>query len=115
MAIFVLVHARTPAVLFGYAMLFGFGYGSMAPMMPVLLADRFGRHVLGASFGMLTFFITIGGGLGPLLGGLIYDHFGDYEIAWKINIATLMAATFLILLLKPRAESPAAPSQHVSG
>jgi sugar phosphate permease len=106
--IVVLMHARTPAVLFGYAMLFGFGYGSMAPMMPVLLADRFGRHVLGASYGMLIFFITIGGGLGPLLGGLIYDHLGGYEVAWRMGIAALVAVTFLILLLKPRAESPAA-------
>ncbi len=106
--IVVLMHARTPAVLFVYAMLFGFGYGSMAPMMPFLLADRFGRHVLGASYGMLTFFVGIGGGLGPLLGGLIYDRLGGYEVAWKMDIAALLAVTVLILLLKPRAESPAA-------
>lgn len=100
--IFVLMHARTPAVLFLYAMLFGFGYGSMSTMMPFLLADRFGRHVLGSSYGMLTFFVGIGGGVGPLLGGIIYDRLGSYSFAWKLDIAVLVSVTFLILLLKPR-------------
>ena len=104
--VYVLMDARTPAILYVYAMLFGFGYGSMAPMMPVLLADRFGRHVLGASYGMLTFFITIGGGLGPLLGGMIYDHFGDYDVAWKLGFTAISASTVLILLMKRRAEFP---------
>ena len=103
--VFLLIYARTPAVLYVYAMLFGFGYGSMAPMMPVLLADRFGRHVLGASYGMLTFFITIGGGVGPLLGGMIYDHFGGYDVAWKLGLAALSAAMVLILFMKRRSES----------
>jgi sugar phosphate permease len=104
--IFVLMYARTAAVLHVYAMLFGFGYGSMAPMMPVLLADRFGRQVLGASYGMLTFVITIGGGLGPLLGGFIYDRFGNYDVAWKIDIAALVMATVLILLMRRPAKLP---------
>jgi MFS family permease len=106
--VFVLMYARTSTVLFVYAVVFGFGYGSTAPMMPVLLADRFGRHVLGASYGMLIFFITIGGALGPLLGGLIHDHLGGYKVAWKMNIVALVAITFLILLLEPRVESSGA-------
>lgn len=107
--IFVLMYARTSTALFVYAVVFGFGYGSTAPMMPVLLADRFGRHVLGASYGMLIFFITIGGALGPLLGGLIHDHLGGYKVAWKMNIVALVAITLLILLLEPRVESSGAP------
>lgn len=108
LGIFVLMYARTPAVLFLYAALFGFGYGSLAPMMPFLLADRFGRHVLGASYGMLTFFVGIGGGIGPLLGGFIYDRLGSYNYAWKLDIAVLVAVTFLILLVKPREEKSTA-------
>ena len=106
--VFVLMYARTSTVLFVYAVVFGFGYGSTAPMMPVLLADRFGRHVLGASYGMLIFFVTIGGALGPLIGGLIHDHLGGYKVAWKMNIVALVAITVLILLLEPRVESSGA-------
>jgi MFS family permease len=51
-----LMKTTSVATLFAYALLFGFGYGSLSTMMPFLLADRFGRYVLGSAYGVLTFF-----------------------------------------------------------
>jgi len=103
----ILIKADNVSLLFAYAFFFGFGYGSIAPMMPFLLADRFGIHVLGTTYGVLTFFVAgIGGAAGPLLCGLIYDRFGSYDYAWQINLAALILITFLILTLKPRDLSP---------
>lgn len=91
------------ALLFAYAFFFGFGYGSIAPMMPFLLADRFGIQVLGTTYGVLTFFVAgIGGAAGPLLCGVIFDRFGSYDYAWLINLAALILITFVVLTLKPR-------------
>jgi OFA family oxalate/formate antiporter-like MFS transporter len=104
----ILLWVDSPVMLLIYSILFGFGYGSMAPMMPYLLAHLFGRHVLGASYGFLTFFVGIGGGIGPLLAGQIYDRFGSYAYAWRINIAILVVVTFAILWLKPRSAGQAA-------
>jgi len=56
--ILVLMQFRTIYGLYGYAALFGFGYGSIATMMPYLLADRFGSSMLGTIYGMLTFFVV---------------------------------------------------------
>jgi sugar phosphate permease len=90
-------------LLYAYALLFGFGYGSIATMMPFLLADRFGRQVLGRAYGMLTFFATgIGGSVGPVLTGRIYDLGGSYRPAWLLHLAVLILVTLLILLLRPR-------------
>lgn len=98
-----LMRADSAALLFVYALFFGFGYGSLAPMMPFLLADRFGISVLGTTYGILTFFATgIGGAAGPLLCGVLYDRFGSYRLAWQINLAALVLITLLILILKPR-------------
>jgi MFS family permease len=96
-----LLKANTAPRLYFYALIYGFGYGSLAPMMPILVADRFGRHVLGSVYGMLTFFIGIGGGIGPYFGGLVYDWYGSYTYVWQINIVVLIGCSFLILLLKP--------------
>jgi sugar phosphate permease len=96
-----LLKADTVTLLFSSALLFGFGYGSMAPMMPCLLADRFGRHILGTAYGMLTFFVAIGGSLGPIITGYIYDLSGTYTLAWLLNLSVLLMVTFLILALKP--------------
>ena len=96
-----LLKANTAPRLYFYALVYGFGYGSLAPMMPILVADRFGRHVLGSVYGMLTFFIGIGGGIGPFFGGLIYDRYGSYTYVWQTNAAVLVGCSFLILLLRP--------------
>jgi MFS family permease len=97
----VLINAGTPQMLFLYSLVFGFGYGSLAPMVPILIADRFGRHVLGTIYGLVTLFIGIGGFIGPLLGGLIYDYSGSYSMMWQLNLGILAGVAAFILTLKP--------------
>jgi sugar phosphate permease len=102
---FLLLKTTSVSMLFVYALLFGFGYGSMTALMPCLLADRFGRHVLGASYGMEIFFVMgIGGTSGPVITGYIYDLTGSYANAWLLNLAVLVIVTFLILTLKKPAQ-----------
>jgi len=99
----ILLNTETAGMLYVYALVFGFGYGSLAPMMPVLLSDRFGRDVLGSAYGLLTFFTAgIGGVIGPVLGGIIYDRSGSYDHAWLLNIIILIFVSLLILTLKPK-------------
>ncbi|MBW2649348.1 MAG: MFS transporter [Deltaproteobacteria bacterium] len=99
----ILLNTETTGMLYVYALVFGFGYGSLAPMMPVLLSDRFGREVLGSAYGLLTFFTAgIGGVIGPVLGGIIYDKTGSYNQAWQLNIIVLVSISLLMLILKPK-------------
>jgi MFS family permease len=49
---------------------------------------------------MLTFFIGVGGSIGPILGGIIYDKFGSYQYLWEINVALLAVISIIILTLK---------------
>ena len=86
--------------LYVCALVYGFGYGSLAPVLPLLVADRFGRHVLGSIYGLLTFFIGVGGAIGPVLGGFIYDKFGSYHYLWLINIFVLSCIAIAILTLR---------------
>lgn len=96
----ILLNAATAKSLYLYALIFGFGYGSVAPMMPILAADRFGRDVMGSVYGLLTFLIGIGGAVGPLLGGMIYDALGSYRYVWQLNLLTLALVALVILALK---------------
>ena len=98
-----LLTATTAQRLYFYALIYGFGYGSLGPMMPILLADRFGRHVLGSVYGWLTFFMGICGGIGPFIGGLIYDLSGHYTYVWQANVVILLCCALLMLGLAPRA------------
>jgi MFS family permease len=95
-----LINAQSISQLYIYALIYGFGYGSLAPVVPIIAANRFGRHTLGSIYGLLTFFIGVGGSIGPILGGFIYDHFGSYRYLWIINIIVLCCIAFAILTLK---------------
>ena len=95
-----LLNVSSVSSLYLYAVIYGFGYGSLAPILPILAADRFGRHILGSIYGMLTFFIGVGGSIGPILGGIIYDKFGSYQYLWEINVALLAVISIIILTLK---------------
>ncbi len=101
----ILLKATTTQRLYFYALIYGFGYGSLGPMMPILVADRFGRHVLGSVYGWLTFFMGMGGGIGPFMGGLIYDLSGSYTYVWQANIVILVGCALLMLRLAPKTAS----------
>jgi sugar phosphate permease len=99
-----LLSAGTAQALFLCAVLFGIGYGSLSPMMALLVADRFGREGLGSILGMVNFFAAgVGGSIGPLLAGAIYDVRGSYTPAWGLLLAALLTAAALMLLLRPAA------------
>lgn len=101
LALVLLLWIKTVTGLLVYASIFGFGYGSLAPMMPSLLSDRFGRQTLGLTYGVLTFFVVgFGGSLGPLLGGWLFDRFGTYRHGWVLNIVLVLAVSALMLFLK---------------
>ena len=95
-----LINVQSALDLYAAALVYGFGYGSLAPMIPLLIADRFGRHVLGSIYGLLTFFIGVGGAIGPVLGGLVYDKFGSYHYLWLMNIMVLSVIALIFLTLK---------------
>jgi len=98
-----LYRAETAAMLYVFALIYGFGYGSTAPVMPYMISDRFDRQVFGSAYGLLLFFATgIGGSIGPLLGGYIFDKTGSYGAGWLICIALLLIVAALILVLKPK-------------
>ena len=98
----ILIKAQTPGFFYLYAVIFGFGYGSLAPMPPILLAHRFGRHILGSTYGAASFFLAGLGSLGPLLGGFIFDATGSYDFAWMINGVLLIVGMLALFLLKKK-------------
>ena len=85
-----------------YACLFGFGYGSLTAMYAILNINRFGMEIAGTAIGLTNFFGTgLGGCLGPIFGGIIYDTTGSYTLAWQVNLSLLVGVTVLVEFLKP--------------
>ncbi|NLN61050.1 MAG: MFS transporter [Deltaproteobacteria bacterium] len=109
-----LLIAQSLSLLYLFAVVFGFGYGCLAPLTPILIAERFGRHALGGVYGLVTFFIGLGGSIGPFLAGYMYDRFGAYRHVWLFNIVLLLVVTTAILVLKKKNQCmvPDSPSSR---
>jgi len=102
-----LIKARQPWQFYLFSTIFGFGYGSWIPLFPAITADWFGTKSHGTIFGAIMLAPGIGGAIGPLLGGYIFDTTGSYDIAIIIGAAVLFVAAACSFALKaPQARKP---------
>lgn len=87
-----LLKARQPWEFYLFSTVFGFGYGACVPLFPAVIADCFGTRFHGSIFGALSVAAGLGGMLGPLLAGYVFDITGSYNIAFIIGAAVLFLA-----------------------
>lgn len=88
-------------MLYLFAALYGFSHGGFFTVLSPLVADLFGLNSHGVIFGSVFFSGTIGGAIGPMLAGRIFDVTGSYQLAFKICGFASVAVLILSLLLRP--------------
>ncbi|MFC1910774.1 MFS transporter [Chloroflexota bacterium] len=93
--------ARDLWLLFVCAIIFAIGYGGFSTAQSPFVAELFGLKAHGAIFGLAIFASNIGGAIGPLIAGRLYDITNNYN--WAFIICGLFAIIGLIvaLLVKP--------------
>ena len=96
-----LVASGSTTWIYLLAVLFGFAYGGIGPQLPVLTAQLFGLSSLGSIFGSLIFSGAVGGAIGPLLGGKIFDLSQSYFWSFSLAGVVVMSSFALIFLLRP--------------
>ncbi|MGJ4858976.1 MFS transporter [Labrys sp. KB_33_2] len=84
---------------YAVAMVVGFIYAGVMPLYAVIVRENFPLKMMGTIIGGTAMAGSLGMSLGPLLGGMIYDHFNTYMWlyvgSWGMGIAaTLIALTF---------------------
>ncbi|MFH1940637.1 MAG: MFS transporter [bacterium] len=89
------------SLLYGYAILFGLGYGSIPTILASRTADLFQGTQFGKIFGFLAIAIGLGGATGSWLSGKIFDLFASYLIAFLIILSALILMVALFLLTSP--------------
>ncbi len=81
--------------------LLGIGWGGLYTLLQLLAADYFGLRDLGKILGTITVLDTFGGGMGPVVTGVLFDRFGSYEVPFTIIAVLVTTALALSLLFKP--------------
>ncbi|HEY82087.1 MAG TPA: MFS transporter [Dehalococcoidia bacterium] len=88
------------AIMWLYAIILGLGAGGWLPTMSMLVNVNFGLISYGAIFGMISLAQGIGGALGPLVGGYMYDTMSTYQWAFALFLALYAIAIPAILLVR---------------
>lgn len=89
-----------------FSIVFGFGYGGVLPLYAVVTRELFGLQRFGTIYGMHSFVTSIAMGMGGIVGGYLFDVFGDYLFAiitsGTLGLIAILFASSLAFLKGPR-------------
>lgn len=101
-SLLILMTADTWAPLFAVVALYGFGHGGLFTVVSPTVAELFGTRAHGAIYGGIYFFGTIGGAVGPVMAGRVFDVTGSYDVAFATLALMGAGALLLMASLPPR-------------
>jgi MFS family permease len=93
--------AKTFWELYLFAAIYGFAHGGVFALISPLVAELFGTKSHGTIFGMVLFISQIGGTIGPVTTGRIFDLTLSYQIAFLILLIASILGSVLLTLLRP--------------
>jgi MFS family permease len=88
-------------MLYLFAMVYGVAHGGFFTAISPIVAEFFGISAHGALFGIVVFSGTVGGAIGPLVAGHIFDVTAGYSLTFWICTLLSILGLVLMLLLKP--------------
>jgi MFS family permease len=100
LSLFWLTRADTLWELYAFAFIYGIAHGGFFTAISPMVAELFGIRSHGGLFGIVVFFGTTGGALGPFVTGLLFDRFLNYTFAFSSLI--LIAAVAFVLMIGVR-------------
>ncbi len=85
--------------LYLFAGIYGIGHGGFFTAISPIMVELFGIRAHGSLFGMVVFFGTTGGAIGPILTGYVFDMTQSYGMAfWLLLLITCISFGLLLCL-----------------
>jgi len=106
-ALFWLIPITTVLFFFIFAVVYSLGIGGGTAMESTITADLFGVKSHGVIIGIVSFGFTIGGAIGPLATGYLFDMTGNYNIAFVVAGSLGVLGIILTAILRPTKNLPA--------
>jgi MFS family permease len=88
-----------------FLLLFSPGYGGTMSLRGAILGEYYGRHSFGKNIGLLMGVASMGGVLGPVMAGAMYDYMGSYRPLWLAFFGMALIGAVCMLLAEPPARS----------
>lgn len=87
--------------LYLFALLFGFAYGGLSALQPLLIAGMFGLSSLGLLVGSFSVSFTTGSAIGVFAAGYMFDISGSYHLAFFSCAVLSIIGLVLTALIRP--------------
>jgi MFS family permease len=84
--------AANRVMLAAFVLIFGLTLGAPLVLVPMVMVDSLGLRRLGSVMGVSGIFATIGGALGPVVAGRIFDLTGSYVTALEMFVVMSFVA-----------------------
>ncbi len=88
-------------MLFLFAVIYGFAHGGFFTVVSPMVAEWFGTDSHGILFGIILFCGTLGGAVGPLIAGRIFDVTGSYQMVFFVLSVLSLTGFVLMMFLRP--------------
>jgi MFS family permease len=96
-------------LLMVFAVLFGIFDYSTVPPTASLAASHLGLPVMGLAMGLISAGHSLGGALGAMAGGYLFDNIGTYEWIWLSSVFLAILAGLMVFLMRDRGAGRLAP------
>ncbi len=102
-------HEMDVWMLAPFVLLFGLGNGGLIVLWPLTVSHDFGTRAFGAIAGMVgTVALSVGGAMGPVVVGAMYDSLGSYFLAFLSCMGvSLVGAAVAFVTTEPGKSPPA--------
>ena len=85
-----------------FAVFFGIVDYSTVPVTASLVESHIGLHVMGLTMGLISAGHSVGGALGALFGGYLFELYAQYDWVWWSSIGLAMLAGLMVFMLRDR-------------
>ena len=97
-----IIVSQSTAAIVVFALLYGFTFLITAPLTVTFAGSMFGAPRLGLMSGIINMTHHIAGGLGALLGGIVFDARGSYDLAFILMLVLSVVAAALTFTIRER-------------
>ena len=97
----IILNQSAPAIVV-FALLYGFTFLITAPLTVTFAGSMFGAPRLGMMSGIINMVHHIAGGLGALVGGIVFDARGSYDAGFVLMLALAVLASVLTFTIRER-------------
>src|SRR5262249_40278464 len=92
---------RHTASLYGYAFLFGLGFGARGPIITAMASSLFQGRRFGVIYGILSIGNRVGGAVGPWVRGALHDATGRHRVVSLLTIVFCVLGSVSFWLARP--------------